>query len=128
MEPKVVRTADAPAAIGHYSAAYVYNGLVFTGGSIPLDPLTGDVVGTTMSEQTAMVMTYLEAVLKAAGSRLDLLLKTTCFISDIALFEEFNAAYAAAMGDHRPARSTVQVAALVRGIMVEVEGIAALAD
>jgi 2-iminobutanoate/2-iminopropanoate deaminase len=127
MEPSAVSTDLAPAAIGPYSQAQVYGGLVFASGQIPLDPATGQMMGETAAEQTAQVMHNLEAVLLAAGSRLDLLLKTTIFLVDLAAFGEVNAAYATALGEHRPARATVQVAALPKGALVEIEGTAALA-
>jgi len=122
VEPKCI-PSEGPSAVGHYSSGYVFHDLVYTGGAIPLDPDTGEVVGSTMAEQTTAVMKNLEATLKAAGSGLDRLLKTMVFITDMSAFEEFNTAYAAAMGTHKPARSTVQVAGLVRGIKVEIEGI-----
>lgn len=128
MKPYVTNTDAAPAAIGPYSQALVSDGLVFCSGQIPLDPVTGQIVGTTAGEQTAQVMTNLEAILRASGSRLDLLLKTTIYLLDLATFGEVNEAYAAALHDHRPARATVQVAALPKGALVEIDGIASLPD
>jgi 2-iminobutanoate/2-iminopropanoate deaminase len=124
MEPLVVQTAGAPAAIGPYSQALVHGGLVFASGQIPLDPESGEIVGADAATQTTQVMKNLEAVLLAAGSRLSLLLKTTIYLVDLGAFAEVNAAYAKAMGDHRPARATVQVAALPRGAAVEIDGVA----
>jgi 2-iminobutanoate/2-iminopropanoate deaminase len=124
MEPIVVQTAGAPAAIGPYSQALVHGGLVFASGQIPLDPGSGEIVGTDAAAQTTQVMKNLEAVLLAAGSRVSLLLKTTLYLVDLGAFAEVNAAYAEAMGDHRPARATVQVAALPRGAAVEIDGVA----
>lgn len=128
MEPSTIHTDLAPAAVGPYSQALVYGGLVFASGQIPLDPATGQIVGTTPAEQTAQAMRNLAAVLEASGSGLNLLLKTTIFLTDLAGFGEVNAAYASALGNHRPARATVQVAALPKDAMVEIEGIAVVAS
>ena len=128
MEPSAVHTKEAPAAVGPYSQAQRFGDLLFLSGQIPLHPDTGQMVGSTAGEQTVQVMKNLEAVLLAGGSRFDLLLKTTIFLTDMAAFAEVNTAYADALGDHRPARATVQVAALPKGALVEIEGVAALAD
>jgi 2-iminobutanoate/2-iminopropanoate deaminase len=126
MEPSAVHTKNAPDAIGPYSQAQRFGNLLFLSGQIPLDPDTGQIVGSTAGEQTVQVMKNLKAVLSAGGSRFDLLLKTTIFLTDLAAFAEVNAAYADALGQHRPARATVQVAALPKGALVEIEGVAAL--
>jgi 2-iminobutanoate/2-iminopropanoate deaminase len=126
MEPSAVHTKNAPATIGPYSQAQRFGNLLFLSGQIPLDPDTGQIVGSTAGEQTVQVMKNLKAVLSAGGSRFDLLLKTTIFLTDLAAFAEVNAAYADALGQHRPARATVQVAALPKGALVEIEGVAAL--
>lgn len=120
----VVSTERAPAAIGPYAQAIVANGFVFTAGQIPLDPATGEVVGSDVGEQAQQVLANLEAVLAAAGSSFDLVVKTTCFLTDLADFPVFNEIYARAFGAARPARSTIQVAALPRGVRVEVECVA----
>jgi 2-iminobutanoate/2-iminopropanoate deaminase len=127
MEPSAVHTKEAPAAVGPYSQAQRFGDFLFLSGQIPLHPDTGQIVGSTAAEQTVQVMKNLEAVLLAGGSRLDLLLKTTIFLTNLAAFAEVNTAYADALGDHRPARATVQVAALPKGALVEIEGVAALA-
>jgi len=127
MEQVAVHTTEAPAAVGPYSQAQRFGDLLFLSGQIPLHPDTGQIVGATAAEQTVQIMKNLEAVLLAGGSRLDLLLKTTIFLTDMAAFAEVNAAYAEALGDHRPARATVQVAALPKGALVEIEGVAAAA-
>ena len=127
MEQVAVHTTEAPAAVGPYSQAQRFGDLLFLSGQIPLHPDTGQIVGATAAEQTVQIMKNLEAVLLAGGSRLDLLLKTTIFLTDMAAFAEVNAAYAEALGDHRPARATVQVAALPKGALVEIEGMAAAA-
>lgn len=123
---RAVSTTEAPAAIGPYSQAIVCGGLVFTSGQIALDPATGELDGASPGEQTARVMANLAAVLEAAGASLSDLAKTTIFLTDLAAFGEVNEAYARALGEHRPARSTVQVAALPKGALVEIEGVAAL--
>lgn len=120
----VVATPDAPAAIGPYSQAIVVNGLVYTAGQIPLDPVSMDVDGTDIETQSERVMQNLDAVLTAAGSSLAQVIKTTCFLVDLNDFQAFNAIYGRWFGEHKPARSTVQVAKLPRGVLVEVECVA----
>ena len=120
----LVSTPDAPAAIGPYAQAITTGGLVYTSGQIPLDPETMEVVAGGITEQAERVMTSLAAVLQAAGSSLGQVIKTTCFVTDLADFAAFNDVYGRHFGDHRPARSTVQVAALPRGVSLEVECIA----
>jgi 2-iminobutanoate/2-iminopropanoate deaminase len=125
--PTIVATDKAPAAIGPYNQAIKANGVVYTAGQIPLDPATGEVVPGDITAQTERVMTSLAAVLEAAGSSLDRVVKTTCFLTDLNDFPAFNAVYAKYFPEAAPARSTVQVAKLPRGVAVEVEAIA-LAD
>ena len=120
---KTVQTTNAPAAIGPYSQAIVCGGLVFTSGQIPLDPATGNVVGTDIREQAEQVMKNLTAVLEAAGSSLQNAVKTTCFLADMADFASFNQVYAAYFTSN-PARSCVAVKALPKGVLVEVEVVA----
>lgn len=122
----VVQTEKAPAAIGPYSQAIVCGSLVFTSGQIPLDPVTGTVVGEDIRAQAEQVMKNLAAVLEAAGSSLEKAVKTTCFLADMADFAAFNEVYAAHITS-APARSCVAVKALPKGVLVEVEVIA-LAD
>ncbi|MEX2571365.1 MAG: RidA family protein [Gemmatimonadota bacterium] len=126
--PKLVRTEEAPAAIGPYSQAIVHSGVVYTAGQIPLDPLTGELVGTTVAEQTERVLKNLEAVLRAAGSSPGRVLKTTIFLRDMNDFAAVNEVYGRFFGDHRPARSTVQAARLPKDAAVEIECIAAVLD
>lgn len=121
-----VSTDQAPAAIGPYSQAVVTGGLVYTAGQIPLDPATGEVVAGDVGAQTRRVMENLRAVLAAAGSDLSLVVKTTVFLRDMAEFAPMNEVYAAAFGQHRPARSTVAVAGLPRDVRVEIEVVARL--
>ncbi len=126
MSVEILSTDKAPAAIGPYSQATMAGGFLFTAGQIPLDPKSGDLVGGDIEPQTKQVMANLSAVLAKAGIGWKEVVKTTVFLQDMADFPRFNAVYAAAIGDARPARSTVQVAALPRGVAVEVELVAKL--
>lgn len=128
MPVKTLATAGAPAAIGPYSQATMAGGFLFTAGQIPLDPKTGEVVAGGIESQARQVLANLGAVLAKAGVTWQDVVKTTVFLHDMADFPKFNEVYAAALGDARPARSTVQVAALPRGVGVEVELIAKLKD
>jgi len=121
-----VSTEGAPAAIGPYSQGQVVGNLVFTAGQIPLDPVTMDVDGEDIETQTERVMKNLDAVLQAAGSSLSRVVKTTCFLVDLNDFQAFNSIYGRWFGGHKPARSTVQVAKLPRGVLVEVECVAVI--
>jgi 2-iminobutanoate/2-iminopropanoate deaminase len=125
-ELKTVHTEQAPAAIGPYSQAIICNGLVYTAGQIPLDPATMEIVGGSVAEQTERVMQNLAAVLAAAGTSLDRVVKSTIFLRDMNDFAAVNEVYGRALGDHRPARSTVQAARLPRDSNVEIEVVAAL--
>lgn len=119
-----VSTAGAPQAIGPYSQAIRANGLLFTAGQVALDPATGELVAGGIAEQTARALENLRAVLAAAGSDFSRVVKTTVFLIDMADFSAMNEVYGRAFGGHRPARSTVAVAALPRGARVEIEIIA----
>lgn len=123
---KLIATSDAPAAIGPYSQATVAGGFLFTAGQIPLDPKSGDIVPGDVVAQAMQVLANLVAVLKAAGCGWGDVVKTTVFLTDMADFPRVNEVYAAALGAARPARSTVQVAALPRGVSVEIELVAKL--
>ncbi|MHB1459893.1 MAG: RidA family protein [Armatimonadota bacterium] len=120
----IISTDTAPAAIGPYSQAVEVNGTIYTSGQIPLDPISGEMVGTTATEQVRQVLTNLQAVLKAAGVGLDHVVKTTIFLTNLAEFANVNAVYAEFFPSNPPARSTVQVAALPKGALVEIEAIA----
>jgi len=120
----LIVTSDAPSAIGPYSQGIVYGDLIFTAGQIPLDPESMTVVDGGIEEQAERVMANLAGVVTAAGSSLGQVIKTTCFLADLGDFPTFNAVYARWFGDHKPARSTVQVAKLPLGVLVEVECIA----
>ena len=121
---KTVSTPNAPAAIGPYVQGNIVGGLLFASGQIPLDPATGEMVGTTIEEQTAQVMKNVGALLEAAGSDFDHVVKTTCFLDNMGDFVAFNGVYTQAFGKHLPARSAVEVGALPKGALVEVEVIA----
>lgn len=123
-ELNVVATEDAPRAIGPYSQAIRTGNLVFTAGQIPLDPATMSLVEGDITVQTERVMANLGAVLAAAGSSFDRVVKTTCFLADLNDFPAFNDVYARYFGDAPPARSTFQVARLPVGALVEVEAVA----
>lgn len=121
---KTISTANAPAAIGPYAQGNIEGGLLFASGQIPLDPETGEIVGSTIEEQTAQVMKNVAAILEAAGTDFDHVVKTTCFLNDMNDFAAFNAEYAKSFGEVRPARSAVAVEKLPKGALVEVEVIA----
>ncbi len=121
---KTISTANAPAAIGPYAQGNIAGGLLFASGQIPLDPETGETVGSTIEEQTAQVMKNVAAILEAAGTDFDHVVKTTCFLNDMNDFAAFNAEYAKSFGEVRPARSAVAVEKLPKGALVEVEVIA----
>lgn len=121
---KTISTTSAPAAIGPYAQGNIAGGLLFASGQIPLDPETGEIVGSTIEEQTAQVMKNVAAILEAAGTDFDHVVKTTCFLNDMNDFAAFNAEYAKSFGEVRPARSAVAVERLPKGALVEVEVIA----
>lgn len=124
-----VLTPAAPAPVGPYSQAIVHAGLVYVSGQIPLDPATGEVVSGDIEAQTERVLESLSAVLEAAGSNLDAILRTTIYLTDLSLFARVNAVYARYMRDTEPpARATVGVAALPLGVGVEIDAIAVVAD
>jgi len=119
-----VSTEKAPKAIGPYSQAIAAGDLIFTAGQVALDPATGELVSGDIKLQTARVLDHLEAVLDAAGSGLDRVVKCTVFLADFAEFAAMNDVYAQRFGHHRPARSTVGTSALPRGARIEIECIA----
>ncbi len=129
MSQHVIATDQAPAAIGPYSQAVRAGHLLFTAGQIPLDPATGQVVPGGIAGQTARVLENLKAILEAAGSSLDKVVKTTVFLKDFNDFAAMNAVYATYLGPEgtpAPARSTVEVARLPKDVLVEIEAIAEL--
>jgi 2-iminobutanoate/2-iminopropanoate deaminase len=121
---RFVSTEHAPKAIGPYCQATIANGLVYTAGQIALDPATMEVVRGGIKEQTARVFANLRAVLEAAGSDLGKVVKSTVYLVDMADFPAMNEVYSQVFGDHKPARSTVGVAGLPRGVRVEIDLIA----
>jgi 2-iminobutanoate/2-iminopropanoate deaminase len=123
---KTVQTDKAPAAIGPYSQGIVANGFLFTAGQIPIDPATGQVITGTVAVQTERVMANLVAVLATVGATWKDVVKTTVYLHDMNDFPTVNEVYGKALGDARPARSTVQVSALPRGVLVEIDAIVAV--
>ena len=124
---KYVETKNAPAAIGPYSQGIILNGIAFFSGQIPLSPETGEVVGTTIEEQTEQVMQNIKALLESQGAEFTDVAKTTCFLADMADFAAFNEIYAKYFTG-KPARSCVAVKALPKGVLCEVETIAAVKE
>lgn len=120
---KKVYTSNAPEAIGPYSQAIICGNMLFTSGQIPINPATGDVEAEGITDQTTQVMKNLSAVLAEAGTSFDKVVKTTCFLSDMADFAAFNAVYAEYFTS-KPARSCVAVKTLPKNVLVEVEVIA----
>jgi 2-iminobutanoate/2-iminopropanoate deaminase len=121
---EIIQTEHAPQAIGPYSQAVKANGLVFASGQIPIDPQTGEFVAGGIQEQTEQVFKNLSAVLKAAGSSLDRIVKTTVFLADMGEFGAMNEVYGRFFPDNPPARATVEAARLPRDARVEIEAIA----
>ena len=124
MNPEAIRTEAAPKAIGPYEQAIRINGFVFTAGQIPIDPKTGNLVEGGIAAETRQVLENLKAVLEAAGSSLDRVVKATVFLKNMAEFPLMNEVYAEYFGNSKPARSTVAVAELPRGALVEIDLIA----
>jgi 2-iminobutanoate/2-iminopropanoate deaminase len=127
-EIRCITTPDAPLPAGHYSQATVHDGVVYVAGQLAIDPATGDKRLGSIEEQTERALRNLEAILTAAGSGLDRLLKVTVYISDIALWAAVNAVYARILGAHRPARAIVPTKDLHHGFLVEIDAIAAVRD
>jgi 2-iminobutanoate/2-iminopropanoate deaminase len=126
MSLKHITSDKAPAAIGPYSQGIIASGLLFAAGQIALDPATGHIVEGGVSEQTERVLTNLEAVIGAAGLTWQDVVKTTVYLQDLSHFPIVNELYGKRLGAARPARSTVQVAGLPRGALVEIDAIAAV--
>ena len=124
-DAKEVRTERAPTPVGPYSQAVVHQGLVYVSGQIPLDPATGEVAAGEIEAQAMRVFENLRAVLEAAGSGLERVLRTSIYLTDLSLFPRVNAIYERHFtGDPKPARSTIGVAALPLGVQIEVDAVA----
>lgn len=121
-----ITTPNAPSPAGHYSQAIVHGGFVFVSGQLPIDPATREPNSGSIEEQTELVLRNLAAILEAAGSGIDRVLKTTVYVSDIALWGRVNATYATFFGEHRPARAVVPTRDLHFGCLVEIDAIAAV--
>jgi len=122
MQP--ISTPNAPTPAGHYSQAMVHDGLVFVSGQLPIDPATGEVVAGSIEEQTRRTLANVAAVLEAAGSSLEQVLKATVYVSDITLWGAVNGVYAEVFGEHRPARAVVPTRDLHHGAKIEIEAVA----
>ncbi|GGC81317.1 RidA family protein [Enterococcus wangshanyuanii] len=123
---RAIHTDNAPKAIGPYVQGNIINGLLFASGQVPLDPVTGEVVGTTIEEQTKQVLKNISAILEEVKSDFDHVVKTTCFLKNMDDFAVFNEVYASAFTSQLPARSAVEVARLPKDVLIEIEIIAAV--
>lgn len=126
MSKEIIVTDKAPAAIGPYSQAVKSDKLIFASGQIPIDPLTGEIVPGDVRAQTNQVMKNLQAVLTAAGSGMQNIVKTTLFIKNMDDFSLINEVYAGFFDNNQPARSTVEVARLPKDVKIEIEAIAVI--
>ena len=123
---EIISTENAPSAIGPYSQAVKTGGMVFCSGQIPIDVATGEFVSETVAEQTEQVLKNLSAVLEAAGTSLNNVVKTTVFLADMNDFAQMNEVYARYFNENKPARATVQAARLPRDARVEIDCIAVI--
>ena len=121
---KHVFSPEAPAPVGPYSQATIHQGVAYLSGQVPLDPETGELRGSSIAEQAVQVLSNLEEVLRASGSDWDQVLRVGVYLIDLGEFQRFNEVYARVLGDARPARSTIQVAALPLGARVEIDALA----
>jgi len=121
---QVISTDQAPKAIGPYSQAVMASGLIFVSGQIPIDPSTGQLLFASIAEQTRLVMANMTTILRAAGSDLSRVVKTTVYLKDMNDFNEMNQVYAEFFPGPKPARATVQVAKLPRDVSIEIDAIA----
>ena len=120
----VVSTDKAPGAVGPYSQAVIAGEFVFTAGTLPLDPKTGEVIGDEIGAQVQQALSNLQQVLEAAGSSLDRVVKTTVFLTDFGNFGQMNSVYAEFFTSAPPARSTVEIGPLPKGILVQIDAVA----
>ena len=125
---KTIQTNLAPKALGPYVQGKIVNGFLFASGQIPLDPKTGEIVGTDIESQAQQVFSNIEGILTAANLTKDAVVKTTCFMKNIADFTKFNEVYGAFFDNELPARSAVEVAGLPKDVLIEVEIIAAVSN
>ena len=125
---KIIQTPNAPQPGGHYAQAVAHDGLVYVSGQLPIDPETRKPSRGGMQAQTKLVLNNLAAILEAAGSRPDLVLKVTVYISDINLWDRVNEVYAEFFGAHRPARAIIPTRELHFGVLIELDAIAAVAE
>ena len=123
---KTISTSNAPAAIGPYSQAVEAGGLIFISGQLPVDPATGNMAQADTAKQTSAVLKNIEAILKSRGLTLDNVVKTTVFMTDLKEFQKMNEVYAGFFAKNPPARATVEVKALPKAALVEIEAIAAV--
>jgi len=123
---KKITTSKAPTPAGHYSQAIVHNGMVYVSGQLAIDPDTGEKILGSIEDQTEQAIKNIAAILEAAGSSLDRVIKTTVYISDIQLWDRVNQVYARYFGDHRPARAVVPTGPLHYGFQIEIEAIATI--
>ena len=126
MEIKRINTPNAPQPAGHYSQATVYNGLVFVAGQLAIDPTSSEKKFGSIEEQTEQALKNVHAILKAAGSDWDRVLKINISLADINLWEAVNKTYASVLGDNRPARAAIPCSPLHHGFLIEIEAIAAM--
>lgn len=125
---KPIFTPAAPRPAGHYAQAIVHEGLVYVSGQLPMDPATGVPRRGSVQEQTQQALRNLRAILEAAGSGVEQVLKVTIYVADIALWEEVNQVYARFFGEHRPARVVVPTGELHHGFQIEVEAVAVVKE
>lgn len=123
---KIIRTENAPAPIGPYNQAVAFNGMVYASGQIAINPKTGDLEIDDLAHETHLVMKNLQAVLEAAGSDLSMIIKTSIFLSDMNLFQAVNEVYGSYFEGDFPARETVAVKGLPKGVNVEISAVAAV--
>lgn len=121
---QMVQTPNAPPPAGHYSQAVIHRGIVYVAGQLAVDPATRRPLPSTPGEETAVILRNLRAILEAAGSDMHHVLRTTAYVLDAGAWGEVNDAYAAAFGEHRPARTIVPVKSLRHGLSVEIDAIA----
>jgi 2-iminobutanoate/2-iminopropanoate deaminase len=120
----IISASGAPAAIGPYSQAVEAGGFVFISGQLPVDPVTGNMTGTDAAQQTEAALKNIEAILKSRGLTLNSVVKTTVFMTDLKEFQKMNGVYARFFSKDFPARATIEVKALPKGALVEIEAVA----